>query len=165
MKREMTGEVEYFRKRFVGGFNREDVVKYISKLAQERNDWRAAKEKADLDMQALGDRIAALENEIRISEQEVRAAREYKAAELEAAAGIFSQLEAAFGNLCRDLETTTESICTELDQARRTITALPAYLEQAGRGIRELQMICLQERNQPPEALSDAAGGFEGSAE
>ncbi|MCL2045826.1 MAG: hypothetical protein FWG88_05520 [Oscillospiraceae bacterium] len=34
----MSGEISYFRKRFFGGFNRDDVIDYIEKMAKERNE-------------------------------------------------------------------------------------------------------------------------------
>ena len=51
----MNGEVEYFRKRFFGGFNRKDVVAYIARLANERNEQQSAKEKAERELQSLID--------------------------------------------------------------------------------------------------------------
>ena len=46
----MEGEKEFFRKRFFGGFNREDVIKYIAKIANERNEALAAQEKAEKEL-------------------------------------------------------------------------------------------------------------------
>ena len=56
----MKGEKEFFRKRIFGGFNREDVVKYIAKIADERNDAIAAKEKAERELKALGEELKKL---------------------------------------------------------------------------------------------------------
>jgi len=49
----MTGEIRFFRKRFFGGFNREDVVDYVSKLARERNESRDAKDAAEEEARLL----------------------------------------------------------------------------------------------------------------
>ena len=153
----MAGEVEFFRKRFFGGFNRKDVVKYISKLSQERNDWREAKEKADQDIQSLNNHIAVYELEIKKARQEVREALEFKAVGIENAAAAFSQLGIDFEDLYSDLETTTESICTELDQARRTVTALPTLLGQTRNNINELQAACEAEKNATADAINATA--------
>jgi cell division septum initiation protein DivIVA len=32
------GEITFFRKRFIGGFNRDDVIAYIRKMAQEKDE-------------------------------------------------------------------------------------------------------------------------------
>ena len=158
----MTGEIEFFRKRFVGGFNRQDVVNYISKLAQERNEWREAKEKSDQDVQAFTDEIAMLRLEIEKARREVRESREYKVAALEAALMTFSKLETAFENMRADLDTTIESICTELDQARKTVTSIPNFLARAEEGIKELQAAC---ENEKKDAAFDLNNGGADDAE
>jgi hypothetical protein len=73
----MKGEIEFFRKRFFGGFNRDDVVKYISKLAQERNESRIALERAEKDARNLARMLEAKEKELtllRAELEELRAA-------------------------------------------------------------------------------------------
>lgn len=59
----MKGEKVFFRKRFFGGFNREDVVKYISKIADERNNAIAEKEMAESNAQALAEELIKLRRE------------------------------------------------------------------------------------------------------
>jgi len=49
----MTGEIVHFRKRFIGGFNRDDVTAYITKITKERNDSITAKEKAEREVLVL----------------------------------------------------------------------------------------------------------------
>jgi len=63
----VTGEKEFFRKRFFGGFNRDDVIKYITKLAEERNDALAAKEKAERKARALAEEVQKLRMEAGIT--------------------------------------------------------------------------------------------------
>ena len=145
---DLTGEIEYFRKRFVGGFNRQDVIDYIAKLAQERNDWCEAKERADRDVQALSNEVATLRLELEKARQEARESREYKAAMLESVAVTVSKLEAAFEHVRLDFDTTVESICTEFDQARKTITSLPGHLARAGEGLKIVHAACDAERKQ-----------------
>ena len=62
----MSGEKEFFRKRFFGGFNRDDVIKYITRIADERNEAVAARQKALKEIQTLKDElstaVAAREN-------------------------------------------------------------------------------------------------------
>jgi len=54
----MTGEVLYFRKRFIGGFNRDDVVAYISKISTERNEALAAKEEYQARVEKLNELVS-----------------------------------------------------------------------------------------------------------
>jgi len=60
----MIDEISYFRKRFLGGFNREDVIGHITKLSQERNILREAKEAADEETRAIAAEIEPLRREI-----------------------------------------------------------------------------------------------------
>ena len=59
----MSGEKEFFRKRFFGGFNREDVIKYIAGLAEERNEALAAKERAEKKARTLAEEVKKLRGE------------------------------------------------------------------------------------------------------
>ena len=66
----MKGEVEFFRKKFIGGFNRKDVVSYITKLANERNESRDGKEKAEADSRTLAAEVTSLRAELEIAKKE-----------------------------------------------------------------------------------------------
>jgi len=72
----MTGEIKFFRKRFFGGFNRDDVVKYISKLANERNECRSAKEIAEEEARSLADEAGALRLEFETAKKDTERDRE-----------------------------------------------------------------------------------------
>jgi len=60
----MKGEREFFRKKAFGGFNREDVIKYIAKIANERNEALTARDKAQKDAKVLADEIKQLREQI-----------------------------------------------------------------------------------------------------
>jgi hypothetical protein len=60
----MKGEKVFFRKKLFGGFNREDVVTYIAKIAQERNEAVTAKEKAEKEVSKLTRELQFLQGEI-----------------------------------------------------------------------------------------------------
>ena len=143
----MAGEIEFFRKRFIGGFNQQDVIDYISKLAHERNNYRVAKEKAEQDAQMLTNEIKALQLEIQAAKQEAREGYAYKVATLEAAAATFSDLDIAFRSLCANLNATAEAVCSDLDKSRVTVMSLPSILEQAGEDIKALQASCNAEKD------------------
>jgi len=66
----MMGEKEFFRKRFFGGFNREDVIKYIAKIADERNTAIAEKEKAENELISLKEELNKLRENTFISKNE-----------------------------------------------------------------------------------------------
>ena len=56
----MEGEKVFFRKRAFGGFNRDDVIKYLAKVADERNEAIAGKERALNEVKALNEEIKQL---------------------------------------------------------------------------------------------------------
>jgi len=62
----MKGEKEFFRKRLFGGFNREDVTKYIAKVANERNEALEACEKAEKRAHDLNEELCMLKESINI---------------------------------------------------------------------------------------------------
>ena len=65
----MSGEANYFRKRFLGGFNQQDVVDYVSKLAGERNEQREAREKAERELRQLSNELETLRAELEGAKQ------------------------------------------------------------------------------------------------
>jgi len=72
----MSGEKKYFRKRFFGGFNREDVVKYISELAKERNESDAAREKAESNYNAMAEAFEPLRQRAIEAEEAMQTAQQ-----------------------------------------------------------------------------------------
>jgi len=67
----MTGKIHPFRSRFMGGFNRQDVIDYIAKLAEERNAQRAAKDMAEQEARTLADEIERLKQELEKAQREL----------------------------------------------------------------------------------------------
>ena len=139
----MTGEISFFRKKFIGGFNRKDVVDYIAKLAKERNEITAARDKAMQEIGDLVDEVSKLHNAL---EEAKQAATEYRINTLEAAGKTFSDLEGAFTNLRAEYETATAGLCAELEAAVTVIAAGPSILERAGERLAELQFSLEEER-------------------
>jgi len=54
----MAGEIIHFRKRFIGGFNRDDVVAYISKVSTARNEAIEANEESQAKIEKLNELIS-----------------------------------------------------------------------------------------------------------
>jgi hypothetical protein len=100
----MTGDANFFRKRFLGGFNQQDVVEYVTKLAQERNMYREAKLRAEEEAEKLSGELERVRRE----------AREYKVAALEDAAKALSELEDAFDGVRASIGNAAEIVRAEL---------------------------------------------------
>jgi len=131
----MTGEINYFRKRFIGGFNRQDVVDYVAKLAKERNALRAERDKAVQDAGVLANEVAALRLEL---EEARRSTNESKLEALQSASRTFTELENAFEALRGEIDKTAADVCEELDLARGAIASVPRVLDRAGERFSEL---------------------------
>jgi len=144
----MKGEVDFFRKRFVGGFNREDVINYVAKLSKERNELSEEKDKAVQDARALAAQVTALRHELETAR---KAADDYKVEALDAAGRTFDELETVFMRLRAEVEAATAGVCTELKTAVGTIAKVPSILEVAGNKLADLKSVLDAERSGEPE--------------
>ena len=142
----MTGDINFFRKRVFGGFNREDVVSYIAMMAKERSELEAAKDKAENDVKALAREVAAFRLEAEEVMRLIRKDNEHKAAVFENAGDTFSELEIAFKMLRQAIETAATDVYTELKNAGETISRLPYELAQAGERMKELRTAFFEKR-------------------
>lgn len=132
----MSGELNFFRKRFFGGFNRQDVIDYVEKLARERNELRLAKEKVEQDMQTITEESATLRSALEEAKLE---ANRNRTEALEAAIKTISDLESEFLNLRREVESTASGVRTELEAACNTLASVPSVLERAEVRVAELR--------------------------
>ena len=145
----MTGEIKFFRKRFIGGFNRQDVVDYIAILAKERDANLALKEKAQKDAQKLVDEIALLRYE---RDEARRLVDEYKSEVLDAARRTLSEFEASFEAICTGFEEESVNICEQLEAAQSIIALFPSAIKEAGSRFSGLRKL-LDEGNDTPEYM------------
>ena len=127
----MTGEINSFRSRFFGGFNREDVVDYIAKLAQERNELEAAKIKAENDLNALTLEIEAIRSEADEMRRLVADEYERKISVFETAAAAFAGYEDSFSALCADISEAATGVFTAMQNAGDITARMSALLSQA----------------------------------
>ncbi|MCL2151822.1 MAG: hypothetical protein FWH57_02510 [Oscillospiraceae bacterium] len=128
----MTGDINYFRKRFFGGFNRKDVIDCLSKLAKERNDMEAARDKAAQDARALAASIAKLNAEIEDIRQQAEKDRVFKAAVFETAGDTFMEFETVFRRLRGEIEEAAVALRGELENMGNAAAKMPEALAQAG---------------------------------
>ena len=146
----MTGEIKFFRKRFIGGFNRQDVVEYITDLARERDENLALREKAEQDLQAFMAEMESLKQE---RDEANRLAAEYKSEVLNAARKTLVEFEASFEKMCAGFEEEVNSICTQMLAARSIMAVVPGVLKDAGSTFSGLRAL-LDEGNDTPGSLT-----------
>ena len=127
----MTGDVNSFRSRFFGGFNREDVVDYIAKLAQERNELEVAKTKAENDLYALTLEIETIRSEVAEARRVMTEDYERKISLFETAADSFAEYEDSFRALCADIGAAATGVFTVMQNAGDITARMPTLLSQA----------------------------------
>ncbi|MCL2366886.1 MAG: hypothetical protein FWC75_07570 [Oscillospiraceae bacterium] len=133
----MSGEVNFFRKRFFGGFNRDDVVEYISNLAQERNECKEAKELAEAKANTMLTEFEPLRIE---AEQAIQRALELSTVFENAEVSIRQLVEErdrALGE-AQSMALEVESLKQELYEARCVIDETQAA---KNRGTQDIQLL------------------------
>jgi hypothetical protein len=144
----MTGEIKFFRKRFIGGFNRQDVIDYIAVLAQENEGNRVLKEKAEKAVQELVMEMVSLKRE---RDEAKRLAGEYKSEVLEAARRTLAEFEASFNSLSAGFEEESAGICEQLEAARSIIAILPSALKKTGERFGRLRAMLEEGKDTPDD--------------
>lgn len=132
----MDGEVNFFRKKFIGGFNRQDVVEYVTKLAKERNEMSAERDKALQSLRALEAESAAVRTELDDLRKSIG---DYKVKALLDAAERLSELEEGFNQLQLEVGKATADVRAELESAVTTVSGVPSIFKWAGEKINELK--------------------------
>ena len=127
----MTGEIDYFRKQFFGGFNQQDVIDYIAKLARERNDIAEARENAANEIQKMAGEIAALRFEIDEAKRTENDFKQNMEATVALAVRFFRELETAFNSVFSGIEAVALKARDELEAAADTVARLPSVLVSA----------------------------------
>jgi len=135
----MTGEVNSFRSSFFGGFNRGDVVDYIAKLAQERNELEDAKNKMEEEKRALILEIETLRRETEDTRRSLAEDSERLAGTFESVGDAFSEYEGAFNELCSQFGMVVERLNTELKNADEITAKAPSMLSRAAERFGDLR--------------------------
>jgi len=158
----MTGERTLFRKRFFGGFNRKDVVEYIGRLARERNELEAAKEKAEREVQILSGGIAALRRETEQTSRLMEDEKEHKRSVFKTTADAFAAFETTFSGLCAEIEAAALSVFSELKNAGDITARVQPIIAEAGKKI-ECLRAAFDTENKPDAGIGNPPGPEIGS--
>jgi len=186
----MAGEIYYFRKQLIGGFDRQDVVDYIAKLAIERNENAAAKDKALQDAKTFASEVASLRLELKeaglkldkakadleIAEAKLAEARieigdvkqnmnKRKIEALESAINMFLELETSAQNLNNEVKSSVKEVCAEMDAVCATVAGAPSILERAGEKIAGLRADLVVEKELAAGAYEHQAGAGQDSVQ
>ena len=135
----MTGEINSFRSSFFGGFNRGDVVDYIAKLAQERNELEEARNKAEDSARLLALEVEELRKQTEDTRRSLEEDRERMTGTFEAVGNAFAEYEAAFRELCSEIGIVAETLSAEVKSASEITARMPSVIARAAERFGELR--------------------------
>jgi uncharacterized coiled-coil DUF342 family protein len=107
----MRNNANRFRTCLFGGFSKDDVIKYILKLAQERNESADAKDDLVKNVQSFRDTVTKLLEEVVDVRHEIEEIKKFKHETIEEVDDILSHIETA----ATDLHETIDSISEQYD--------------------------------------------------
>jgi len=134
----MTGEIDFFRKRFIGGFDRNDVVDYIAKLSNERNAIAEERDNALQEIKELSTQVESLRQEVFSTK---RYAESFRVEALENAKITLLELETDFESLRLGVKASISGAFDQLREAISTIEGVSTMLEGTGEKIAGLSMV------------------------
>ena len=120
-------EMNGFKRRVFGGFDRRDVVKYIEELASERNALLKENEKLRGELDGI---------------EEVQSASKPAVAD---ACEILSSLEKEYSILCADVEVSAAHLKCESEAAGKRMASVTELLKDTGERISHLRQELEQE--------------------
>ena len=120
-----------FRRPLFGGFNRHDVIKYITNLADQRNKALQACAEAECNQQNLLDAIAELHKRNVDICREVTESKALKFSVLETAAETFLQLERAVSKLHKEIDKACGKTPADLISAAHSVGQILPMIKES----------------------------------
>lgn len=151
----MTSEKGNFRTNLMGGFNKTDVVEYITELAAELNKYKKeAAENAEklesltTEKEALEVKVGELENTIKegeLQEDKIKESAKRRAFEL------ISGIEKKYGDICAQIDENTTRIKSELAGLTSGIDRISEEVEETSQRFEDLHREYCSEDNEAPK--------------
>lgn len=138
----MKGERGNFRTVCFGGFNKSDVVKYITKLAEERNRYKAMCEEKEEEIEDLIEECDDLRFRLRETERTItEREEEAEKARLEAiksAKDVLSSFEKKYGDVSAQMDDSISELKNELLSVMEGIEKISEMIGKTGQSFEEL---------------------------
>lgn len=141
----MNGDVRHFRRKFFGGFDSRDVVRYIEELAGQRNRYKMTGDRLENELKTLNDEIKRLQSELDDTERRIT---EIKVKSLDASSRDISSLKDAYTDIRSEMETTACSITNEITNLNSTLTVLTSVIDRTSERFAEIQSMMEQEKSE-----------------
>ncbi len=139
----MSGDIRHFRRRVFGGFDENDVMRYIEELAGQRNKYKLTGDRLEQDLKALQFELKRLQGELDNADRRIM---DIKVKTLGQAGSNISSLKESYLNVRSELDETAKSISGELSKLNSTLTLLSSVLDKTGYSFSELESSVEQEK-------------------
>jgi chromosome segregation ATPase len=140
----MSGDIRHFRRRFFGGFDENDVMRYIEELAAQRNKYKLTGDRLEKELFDLNAEIKSLQSELDEADRRIM---EIKLKTLDEASDSLSSLNDSYSSMRSEVETTAYAISGELTKLSTTLSCLTSVLDKTGHRFTELQTLLAEEKN------------------
>jgi chromosome segregation ATPase len=115
----MSGDIRRFRRRLFGGFDADDVMRYIEELASQRNKYKVTGDRLERELSGLNDEIRRLQGELDDADRRIM---EIKLRTLEEATDSVSSLCDSYSTMRTEVEMTTGALSSELARLSATLS-------------------------------------------
>ncbi len=139
----MSGDIRHFKRRFFGGFDENDVMRYIEELAAQRNKYKMTGDKLEQDLKDLSYELKRLQTELDDADRRIM---DIKLKSLGQAGSNISSLKESYLNIRNEMEDTARSISSELSKLNSTLTLLSSVLDKSGYRFNELETTVEREK-------------------
>ena len=139
----MSGDIRHFRRRVFGGFDENDVMRYIEELAGQRNKYKLNGDRLEQDLKALQFELKRLQSELDNADRRIM---DIKVKTLGQAGSNISSLKESYLNVRSEVEETAKSISGELSKLNSTLTLLSSVLDKTSYSFSELESSVEQEK-------------------
>ena len=139
----MSGDIRHFRRRLFGGFDENDVMRYVEELAAQRNKYKMSGDRLDQELKTLDHELRRLQGQLDEADRRIM---EIKVKSLGEAGGSITTLKASYQNIRTEVEETAHAISGELSKLNSTLTLLSTTLDKTGYGFTEMEAAVEQEK-------------------
>jgi chromosome segregation ATPase len=139
----MSGDIRHFRRRLFGGFDENDVMRYIEELAGQRNKYKMSGDKLEQELRDLTYELKRLQGELDEADRRIM---DIKIRSLGQAGSNISSLKESYLNIRSEMEETARTISAELSKLGSTLTLLSSVLDKTGYRFNELETTVEREK-------------------
>jgi chromosome segregation ATPase len=132
----MSGDIRHFRRRLFGGFDENDVMRYIEELAGQRNKFKLTGDRLEQELKTLQNELKRLQTELDDADRRIM---DIKVRSLGQAGSNISSLKESYSNIRAEMDVTAQAVSSELSKLSSTLTLLTSVLDKTGYRFTELE--------------------------